>query len=144
MTIRIEVRGLDQLKQEFTNIAAQFDEVVSDAIEETTLEIRNRVQKEIQRGQKTGRIYDKTNPNRTHQASAPGEAPATDTGRLVGSIYFDIDPKSATVGSRLAYAAHLEFGTRKMKARPVWVRVAKDEEGKMRERIVEGLQRVTR
>mgnify|MGYP002281215639 FL=1 len=46
----------------------------------------------------------------------------TDTGRLVNSIEFDQavvgGSLSATVGSALAYALYLEYGTSRMAARP--------------------------
>ena len=69
-------------------------------------------------GPKTGRIYVKGSV--VHQASAPGEAPANETGRLLASLHFEITP-SGTVLRVLAgtdYAAYLEFGTSKMEARP--------------------------
>ena len=142
MTIRIEVEGLDRLRKEFSNLDQQFDVAVSDAIEDTALAIRNRIISGIQKGPKTGRVYEKYNPRRTHRASAPGQPPATDTGRLVGSIYYDIDPMTATVGSRLVYAQYLEFGTRKMAARPIWIPVANSEGDKLRDRIMANLRRV--
>ena len=142
MTIRIEVEGLDALRDEFTNLDKQFGIAVQDAIEDTALEIRNKIVTAVQRGPKSGRTYQKSNPRRTHQASAPGQPPATDTGRLVASIYMDIDPMTATVGSRLVYAQYLEYGTRKMAARPIWVPTANTEGDKLRGRIVENLRRV--
>lgn len=77
---------------------------------------------DIQRGAKSGETYELYNPRRTHTASAPGEAPATDTGFLVGSITHQVK-KSGTnlVGQIVAsapYAIHLEFGTREMAKRP--------------------------
>jgi hypothetical protein len=64
----------------------------------------------------------KQNLSLTHTSSAPGEAPATDTGLLDSSIYFDQKTKlSAEIGSRLPYAYYLEFGTQKIAARPSWV-----------------------
>jgi len=142
VTIKIEIEGLDALRKEFSNMDRQFDIAVSDAIEDTALQVRNRIVKAIQSGPATGRVYEKYNPRRTHQASAPGQPPMTDTGRLVGSIYMDIDPMTATVGSRLIYAAYLEFGTRKMRPRPIWVKTAESEGAKLRERIIENLRRV--
>lgn len=60
-----------------------------------------------------------SNLSLTHQASAPGQAPMSDTGRLASSIEFDqIGPLTATVGSNLIYAKWLEYGTRKMAPRP--------------------------
>ena len=49
--------------------------------------IETRAKIKIQSPPKTGRIY--RHGNVEHQASAPGEAPATDTGNLVNSIASD-------------------------------------------------------
>ena len=66
-----------------------------------------------------------TKAGKTHQASAPGEPPANDTGTLLNSINVAVDAKKleATVGTKLGYGAHLEFGTTKMRARP-WLHPA--------------------
>lgn len=67
---------------------------------------------------KTGRIYRRRSIE--HRASAPGEPPASDTGRLVNSIRTDYDFGSlrGTVEASTDYAAYLEFGTSRMAARP--------------------------
>lgn len=67
---------------------------------------------------KTGRIYRRG--RRRHQASAPGEAPASDTGTLVGRIRtsYDSDNLVGTITASTAYAAPLEYGTARMAARP--------------------------
>lgn len=77
----------------------------------------------VARGPKTGRIYMKgKNRSIRHQASAPGEPPATDTGRLVNSIVGDAKVIGKQVQgyleARTDYAGYLEFGTRKLAARP--------------------------
>lgn len=77
----------------------------------------------VARGPKTGRIYLKgKNKSIKHQASAPGEPPATDTGRLVNSIVGDAKVVGKQVQgyieARTDYAGYLEFGTRRMAARP--------------------------
>lgn len=133
--IRIEIDGLDALRSHFRDMSDDFDIAVSDAIAETALELERDVKLAIQRGPATGRVYEKYSPRRTHQASAPGQAPATDTGNLIGSIYADIAKMSATVGSRLAYSHYLEFGTRRMAARPVWMPKAKLAGTKFRKRV---------
>lgn len=81
-------------------------------------QIRNNAVESIQRGTKSGREYRRGSV--THRASAPGESPATDTGALVRSIRVDHQPGSgvADVVAAARYAAFLEFGTRKMAARP--------------------------
>ena len=77
---------------------------------------------EIQRGAKSGITYELYNPRRTHTSSAPGQAPATDTGFLVSSITHQVKKSGKNlVGQIVAsapYAIHLEFGTREMHKRP--------------------------
>lgn len=149
MSIRVEITGLDELRKRFTNLDKQFDMAVMDAIEDSVLEIRNEVIKGIQRGPASGIIYQKYNPRRTHQASAPGQPPMTDTGRLVSSIYYDQGPLTATVGSRLAYAHYLEFGARMkngkyLQPRPIWKPVTERVMAKLSQRIMDNLENVTR
>ncbi len=53
-------------------------------------------------------------------ASAPGEPPHRDTGRLRASISHEVDEsaKTARVGTNVKYGKFLELGTSKMAARP--------------------------
>ncbi len=54
-----------------------------------------------------------------HRASAPGEAPAVDTGALMGSIQHEMTgPTEGIVFSNLVPAVILEFGGSRMAARP--------------------------
>ena len=84
--------------------------------------VRNTAVESIARGAKTGTLYRKYNPNRTHRASAPNQPPATDTGFLVQNIVPDMtvgkDVVEGTIISQAPYSAFLEFGTSKMAARP--------------------------
>jgi len=84
--------------------------------------VRNTAVESILRGIKTGITVTKYNPSRTHQQSAAGEAPASDTGRLANSISHDVIREGQTfIGRAIAsadYAIHLEFGTTNMAARP--------------------------
>lgn len=80
-----------------------------------------------QSGTRTGRAYKRG--SKTHIASAPGEAPAVDSGRLRQSV-FRTTPKasrktvSATVGVATPYALALQVGTERMEARPFINRLA--------------------
>lgn len=68
---------------------------------------------------KTGRIYRRGDEE--HQASAPGEAPASDTGTLVGRIRVDRSREAELIGIVRAstdYAKALEYGTPRMEPRP--------------------------
>ena len=82
--------------------------------------VRNTAVTSIQQGAKSGVIYEKYNPRRTHRSSSAGQPPATDTGFLVNNIFlkFDTDKLGVSVESRANYSAFLEFGTSKMAARP--------------------------
>jgi HK97 gp10 family phage protein len=73
----------------------------------------------IQRGKHTGKTYKRRGVE--HQASAPGEYPASDTGRLASSIRINRGLLEADIGSDLAYAKYLEPDNGdggKMKPRP--------------------------
>jgi len=84
--------------------------------------VRNTAIQSIARGAATGETYVKYNPRRTHTASAPGQPPASDTGFLISSISSSVEKhRGSVVGVVRAsspYAAHLEFGTQQMAARP--------------------------
>jgi len=71
----------------------------------------------------TGKIYRRRGVD--HQASAPGEPPASDTGTLANSVF--ITPFEPMLMARItwatAYAARLQFGDEKIEPRP-WANVA--------------------
>lgn len=59
---------------------------------------------------KSGRVYD-VGGVAPHQASAPGEMPAVDTGALINSIQTEMEgPTMAVVYTNQEYAIHLEYG----------------------------------
>ena len=116
---------------EVNGLVSAIDEVSGPAMQETFNQLaeltRGEAVKAIQHGPATGKVYQKYNPRRTHQASADGEAPMSDTGRLASSIAVDVtspasvrrvnDAKAET-GSNLEYADWQENGTSNMAARP--------------------------
>jgi hypothetical protein len=120
--IRITVENTEAVQRAIKLYGEKAEAELSKAVQATALTINGDIKRAIQGPPKTGRIYSRGEKN--HQASAPGEAPATDTGVLVSSIaYKQETPLSAIVYSRLQYAYWLEseFGTRNMKPRPAWV-----------------------
>ncbi len=87
--------------------------------------VKNTAVESIVRGAKTGATVKRYNPERTHTASAPGEPPASDTGFLANSIIAEVQSSRGItnevigmVRAQSPYAAHLEFGTQNMAARP--------------------------
>ena len=138
--ISLSVSNVKELQAAIKAIGGKAEANVGKAIEATALGINRDVKDAIQRGDKTGRVYQRRNI--THRASAPGEAPATDTGTLVSSIYYE--PQSgllSMIGSRLAYAYYLEFGTMRIAPRPSWMPAVEANREKFNRLVEEGLRR---
>lgn len=76
MTVNVDLRGFDDAEHLFRVLAVWLQEAASKAFRGMIASMT---------GQKSGRIY-KIGKNRTHQASAPGQAPAVLTGQLRSSI----------------------------------------------------------
>lgn len=75
-----------------------------------------------------GRLYKRGNI--THRASAPGQGPAVDTGRLRQSIaVVKVGDQHYRIGTNVRYAPLLEFGTRHIAPRP-FMRPAAEEEAR--------------
>ena len=77
--------------------------------------VATEVRRNIQTSPRGGKTYVKTNPNRTHKASAPNESPATDLGFLVRSIQIEPELQNLIVRilslhSIAPYAKRLEYG----------------------------------
>lgn len=68
--------------------------------------------KRIESGSKTGNMYG------NHQASAPGQSPADDSGDLVRSLKVDVLKNGEMNIKGTIYALYLENGTSKMQPRP--------------------------
>ncbi len=119
-TLRIE--GTERLNRALQNLSDDAKGRVSSALEATGIELRGEIVKKYQRGPATGTVYEKYEPRRTHQSSAPGEAPATDTGRLANSVLFKrTGPLAVEVFTDVEYGPWLEYGTRTIEPRPNWV-----------------------
>ena len=143
--VTLELQGGDQLAAALRAYGAKAEKHVGDAVNATGLELRGEIVKAYQRGPASGRTYEKYNPRRTHTASAPGEAPATDTGRLASSVNYKREgAMSATVGSEIVYAAMLEFGTSRIDPRPAWVPAAEAMRPKFRQRLETALARAAK
>lgn len=112
------------------------------AVDTTIHAIQAKAQAAIQNPPKTGRVYEKYRPRRRHQASAPGEAPATDLGTLANSISAEMTGEmSGTVTVHAEYGPHLEYGTVKMAARPFLGPAVDDERESFKREVEEALRR---
>jgi len=122
-TIGIKLDGMSQLLAQLKALGADADDVVINAITDIVTDTHAFAIAGMAAGG-GGRVYEKYKPRRTHQASAPGAYPATDTGRLASSVRMILPTASAIVGevgTAVKYGAWLEFGTSRMAARP-WLR----------------------
>lgn len=83
------------------------------------------LKKVITTGTRTGRVYYRRGI--AHQASAPGEAPASWTGRLANGFEYKAQRRSLVIGStafsdgNAPYPKYLDEGTSRMEARPYFV-----------------------
>jgi len=76
----------------------------SEHVKKTAMEIWTKARIAIMTGPKTGQMYG------SHQASAPGEAPATDTSNLVNSIQTEeVGEMESRVNVGAEYGAILEY-----------------------------------
>ena len=89
---------------------------------------------------KTGRWYrSRGRKGAMHRASAPGQYPAADTGRLHQSITATVADTpggvAVQVSANVEYATYLEFGTSKMAPRPFLSRAYNENIGGIRRRV---------
>lgn len=90
--------------------------------EKVTTDLMRRVAQEAEQhfkdemmAPKSGVMYNRR--GRKHRASAPGEFPANETGRLRNSIDSRYSATEAVVGSNMEYSKYLREGTRFMERR---------------------------
>ena len=151
----MSVQGGEALSKALKDLGAGLDGAVNKAIVRTANQVRGEAIKMISREQSMGRTYthyftamlpngaliEGEKRSKPHTASAAGDAPNTDTGRLVGSIAVE-NPRRGTsfVGTSVEYGKYLEFGTSKMAARP-WLRPAMERnQAKLTENITNAIK----
>lgn len=119
-TVSITIPNLAVADGKLSSLPGAVQTAIQQGLLAVAMVARNDAVRRVQQGPKTGRVYQLSNPKRTHQASAPGEAPATDLGHLVASIAAEPAPEigGAILVARAKYAAHLEYGTRRIEPRP--------------------------
>lgn len=124
--ISVRIKGGKELEKKLALASKLAPRKLDALLAEAAFRVDEEAKISIQGGNKSGKIY--TRRSVTHQASAPGQAPATDTGSLVSQISAIREGfLNYSVGSREDEAPHgfwLEFGTSKMAARP-WLLPAK-------------------
>jgi Bacteriophage HK97-gp10, putative tail-component len=121
MDISFRIDGLDKIQNATRQVQVEVEKEIRKALFASAKRVEGEAKRSIAAGGKSGRVYKRGNVS--HQASAPGEAPATDTGRLINSINpYQADTKleSTVIAGRgtVKYASWLEYGTKHIAARP--------------------------
>jgi hypothetical protein len=86
------------------------------ALDAIGLKIQNTARLSMSHGSPTGRLYKRG--RKMHRASAPGEPPATDRGRLVGSVVSKPGKGFVLIGTHLGYGLYWELDAPTTARRP--------------------------
>lgn len=115
------VRNADKIIRKLSQLRLDARAGIGTALAVSVIQMDAYAKQKIQGGGRSGRVYRRRSVS--HQASAPGEFPKTDTGQLVSSLYFRVaaNKLSAFFGTKLNYGTYLEYGTSRMRARP-WLK----------------------
>ena len=138
----IRIKGLEPTLKNLRLLQNGLDKELTNVLRGGGQLIRSEAIRSIQSGPKSGRTYEKYNPRRTHKASAPGQAPASDTGNLVSQIMSVADGKDTLVESRAEYSKFLEFGTSKILPRPFLFPASEKSTKKIVQVLIEKLNKV--
>ena len=102
-------RTIVHLTNHFPEIARRLPDAIGDIVDASAKAIESNVKIGMAEP-KSGRLYD-VGGVAVHQASAPGEMPAVETGALINSIQTEMTGQtSAVVYTNQEYAIYLEFG----------------------------------
>jgi HK97 gp10 family phage protein len=115
----IDPKDIKGLKRKLNTMARRINKEVDVSLQDWAIGIHKEIIRLIRSKSPGVRVNKGVG---THVISKPGYPPNWDTGQLAKSYQFKIEDignmTKATVGSRLNYAAYLEFGTNKMGPRP--------------------------
>ncbi|QIG75283.1 putative tail component protein [Rhizobium phage RHph_Y52] len=92
-------------------VLAGLEKAVMRGVVKGTERLRERMIERVMQPPKSGKLY-RRGKGRMHQASAPGESPANDTGNLVRNITtkYDAGKLEGTVNVGTKYGRRLEYG----------------------------------
>lgn len=143
MNLDVKIEGLDRINQATERVRVEIVKELDKGLFASAKKVEGDAKRSILDGQKSGRTYKRGNV--LHRASAPGEAPASDTGRLANSINSEVIRGTLEAVVRagngvVKYARMLEFGTISIAARPFFQPAAE----KNRAWIVDRLNKAVR
>lgn len=122
MSLRIRAQragGFERMVRALEN-----DTAIVAALNGAARNVRDRALAKLAKGGRSGKLYAQSGRKSAQRSSAPGEAPAVQTGNLLRGVRARMAPKSkkyrrtAIVAAASPHAHLLEFGTVTMKPRP--------------------------
>lgn len=118
MPVKVAIRGRKLVIKGLDKYKRKQGKQLMKAAHASGLVVQNEARRSVLKGPKTGKIYKRG--RKEHQASAPGEPPASDTGTLANRIIVSVDATklSVKVIAKTLYSWFLEYGTKRMKPRP--------------------------
>lgn len=127
----LRLEGGPELERALREMGPEMEREIAMALDKTGLTLRGDIIKRYQRGPATGEPRSGKGRAGASRASAPGEAPMTDSGDLVrGTVYnrvpgelaVEVENTTKTKDGRHFYGFILEFGSRdgRIKERPAW------------------------
>ncbi|MFH0980642.1 MAG: hypothetical protein V2A79_03775 [Planctomycetota bacterium] len=121
---------------DFGRIARGLEDVAHDIVVAACSNIAERSVSSMAGG-KSGRMYGQ------HQASAPGEAPAIDTGQLADSIQTEVSGSKGMVYTNSEHGPHMEWGTHDISPRPFFAPAAEAERKPAADALVAAIRRLS-
>jgi len=109
----IEVQGVESTAKNMKALSKRYSKSVAEALVKSGHIVRGDVVESIQEQSPGDQVirYREGGASYEHTVSKEGDAPNTDTGRLVNSIQVEVQPEGVYVGTNVDYAKHLEFGS---------------------------------
>lgn len=136
-----------KLRITFGALGKKYETAIAETLDAAALVMKADMVEGIQKGPKTGRVYKRG--DKVHQASAPSEFPASDTGTLANrSMGIRKEDNGLTIyvganqGEGVKYAAALELGTKNMAPRPFAQPVLQKRKDGIAREVQKAVQRV--
>ena len=149
MSRDVKIEGLDKIAKALGQLGEEVQAEVAKDLQRSGVAMKGEITKGYNRGPATGHPRplarsDGQNRSAGSRASAPGEAPMTDTGTLAAATTFresignklSVEIENRAKSDGVYYGSVLEFGWgREDQARPLWRPVRDAEEPKLWKRV---------
>lgn len=138
MALRMKVRIVDEVTPGLKRLRQKIPDALRDVIRGIAYDVRNSAMTAITSGPKTGHTYKRGGVS--HQASAPGEAPASDTGDLLDHITVAARPRYTDVGAEVLHGLYMEEGTKTVEPRPWLLPSYEEHSGRIEAALIRELE----